>query len=663
VPGQIADKEARDAWIRALQRTAPIPQHPTVTLPVVIDRMAEAHPDAPALIDPAETLTYRALADRARGYAGWAVRNAIGQGDVVCLFMRNCAEYMAIWLGITRVGGIVALINTQLTGDGLIHAIDIVAPKHVIVGPGLVEAVEAVRPRLRSEPAVWTECEPGDGLGDHASPTLADHALCIYTSGTTGFPKAANVSHARLMQWSHWFAGMMDAKPSDRMYNCLPMYHSVGGIAATGAMLVSGGSVVIREKFSATRFWDDIAANECTVFQYIGELCRYLVNLPPSPSETGHRLRLSCGNGLRPDVWGEFRRRFHIPRNLEFYAATEANFSLYNCEDEAGAIGRIPPFLSHRFPVALVKFNVAAGEPVRGDDGLCRRCGPDETGEAVSRISGSAVSGGDKGGGTPFEGYTDRAASAKKILRNVFAPDDAWFRSGDLMRKDARGFYYFVDRIGDTFRWKGENVSTSEVAEAVASCPGVNEAVVYGVTVPGADGRAGMATIVTGPGFDFIALRRHLDTTLPQYARPLFLRVREAIDATGTFKPMKKALMRDGYDPAVTTDAIYAADRARGVFVRVDAALYCRIEKGWLTSGRGAGIDGHDRAGDIARLVAEQVVDGVGDVVDFGEPAEGAAASDPAPLVRVEAVRHLGGDKAGGDGVDGDAELADLARQ
>lgn len=651
------DKEARDAWIRALQRTAPIPQNPTLTLPVVIERMAGVRPDALALIDQTETLSYRALADRARGYAGWASRNGIGQGHVVCLFMRNCAEYMAIWLGITRIGGVVALINTQLAGDALIHAIDIVAPKHLVVGPELTEAVDAVRPRLRSKPAIWTECDPGDGISDYTPPSLTDRALCIYTSGTTGYPKAANVSHARLMQWSHWFAGMMDAGPTDRMYNCLPMYHSVGGVVATGAMLVSGGSVVIREKFSASRFWDDIAANDCTVFQYIGELCRYLVNLPPSPSETRHRLRLSCGNGLRPDVWGEFRRRFHIPRNLEFYAATEANFSLYNCEDEPGAIGRIPPFLSHRFPVALVKFDVSAGEPVRGGDGLCQRCGPDEIGEAISRISAGGKT------GAPFEGYTDQAASAKKILRDVFAPGDAWFRSGDLMRKDARGFYYFVDRIGDTFRWKGENVSTAEVSEAVASWPGVSEAVVYGVAVPGADGRAGMATIVTGPGFDFALLRRRLGAALPEYARPLFLRVRDAIDATGTFKPMKQALMRDGYDPNVTTDAIYVDDRAQDAFVRIDTALYEQIEEGRLASGRVAGVDGHHRASDVARLVGQEVVDGVSDVLDLGEPAQGAAAGDLAPLLRVEAVGHLGGDKAGGDGVDGDAEPADLARE
>jgi len=598
------DKETRDAWIRALQLTAPTAQNPTVTLPLVIDEMAAAYPDKPALIGPADTLTYGELASRARHYAGWALRQGIEHGDVVCLVMRNCPEYMAIWLGITRIGGVVALINTQLAGDGLIHAVDIVGPKHVIAGPGLVEAVEAVRPRLRSQPTIWTEIleygpDAGDPIGHYDPPTLRDRALCIYTSGTTGYPKAANVSHFRLMQWSRWFAGLMDAQPSDRMYNCLPMYHSVGGVVATGAMLVSGGSVVIRERFSATRFWDDIAANDCTVFQYIGELCRYLVNLPPHPRETAHKLRLSCGNGLRPDVWGEFRRRFAIPRNLEFYAATEANFSLYNCEGEPGSIGRIPSFLSHRFPVALVKFDIAAGEPVRGEDGLCRRCAADEVGEAISKIPDDPSK-----GGAPFEGYTDKAASAKKVLRNVFAEGDAWFRSGDLMRKDARGFYYFVDRIGDTFRWKGENVSTTEVAEAVSTCPGIAEAVVYGVAVPGADGRAGMATIVTDPGFDFAALRGHVAAALPDYARPLFLRVRGEIAATETFKHKKQDLVRDGFDPAATEDAIYVDDRAAGAYVRVDAAMFAKIEAGWLASGRVAGVDGHDGAGDIARLVA-----------------------------------------------------------
>jgi fatty-acyl-CoA synthase len=587
------EKLARDAWIRALQQTAPIARNPTLTLPIVIDRLADTSPAQPALLGEHDSLTYRELADNAHRYAGWALRQGIARGDVVCLLMRNCPEFIAVWLGITRIGGVVALVNTQLTGEALGHAIDIVAPKHVIVGSGLAEAVDALLPRLASQPAVWVH---GQNHPRHARldqdmqqqegglrglayplPTLADRALCIYTSGTTGFPKAANVSHFRVMQWSRWFAGMMDARPNDRMYNCLPMYHSVGGVVATGAMLVSGGSVVIRERFSASRFWDDVASSRCTVFQYIGELCRYLVNSPPHPRETAHDLRLSCGNGLRPDVWSKFRRRFRIPQHLEFYAATEANFSLYNCEGEPGSIGRIPPFLAHRFPVALVTFDVESGEPIRNAEGFCVRCAADEIGEAISRIPQ-----GKSQAGSPFEGYTDADASAKKLLRNVFATGDAWFRSGDLMRKDARGFFYFVDRIGDTFRWKGENVSTTQVAETITACPGVGEAVVYGVAVPGSDGRAGMAAMAVATDFDFAALRQYLGASLPDYARPLFVRVCGAIDVTATFKQKKQELIREGYDPRATADPIYLDDRRAAAFVPIDPALYDRIAAGGL---------------------------------------------------------------------------------
>jgi fatty-acyl-CoA synthase len=259
----------------------------------------------------------------------------------------------------------------------------------------------------------------------------------------------------------------MDIGPDDRMYDCLPMYHSVGGVVATGALLVRGGSVVVREKFSVSQFWDDIADWNCTLFQYIGELCRYLVNAPAHPRERAHRLRLACGNGLRADTWEKFQSRFAIPKILEFYAATEGNVSLYNVEGKIGAIGRVPPFLSHRFPLTLVKFDVVSGEPTRDAQGRAIRCATDEVGEAIGRIGhGSADAGGE------FEGYTGAADTERKILRDVFEAGDAWFRTGDLMRRDERGFYFFVDRVGDTFRWKGENVATSEVAAALMEFTG-----------------------------------------------------------------------------------------------------------------------------------------------------------------------------------------------
>jgi fatty-acyl-CoA synthase len=370
---------------------------------------------------------------------------------------------------------------------------------------------------------------------------------------------------------------MVDTGPSDRMYNCLPMYHSVGGVLATGAVLVGGGSVVIREDFSARQFWSEIIRWDCTLFQYIGELCRYLLHTEPQPDETEHRIRMCCGNGLRPDVWNDFKRRFRLPRIFEFYAATEGNVSLFNIEGKPGAIGRIPSYLAHRFPAQLVTFDVEKGEPVRNDRGLCSRCAPGEVGEAVGPLlrDPSNV-------GARFEGYTSPEASEKKILRDVFETGDAWFRTGDLMRKDEKGYFYFVDRIGDTFRWRGENVATSEVSEAICAFPGVRQAMVYGVAIPRTDGRAGMAALVADDALDLAAFRAHLMERLPDYACPVFLRIGNEMNVTATFKYTKNDFVRQGYDPSATTDAIYFNARERGEFVRLDRALHDRIHSGQI---------------------------------------------------------------------------------
>src|SRR5450755_173361 len=421
-----------NAWVRALAMTAPIARNPRVTLPIRIDELAEKFNTAPALIGEEETLSYRALAERSNRYARWALEHGAGAGRVVCLMMENCPDYLAIWLGITRTGGIVALLNTQLVGDSLAHAVSVVAPHHVIVGTQSAAALAAVRSRFTPEIECW-----GHGAGRHGLaridtaiqgvaaeklarsecplPSITDRALYIYTSGTTGLPKAANVSHYRLMQWSHWFAGMLDTRSSDRMYNCLPMYHSVGGVVAVGATLVTGGSVLLRRGFSVRQFWEDVVAWDCTLFQYIGELCRLLLRSAPGLAQPEHCIRLCCGNGLRADVWGPFKERFHIPEILEFYAATEANFSLYNCEGKPGAIGRIPSFLAHRFPVAIIRFDIVTGAHVRNDAGFCQRCATNEAGEAISKISDKRMDAGGR-----FEGYSDKAASDLKILRDVF---------------------------------------------------------------------------------------------------------------------------------------------------------------------------------------------------------------------------------------------------
>jgi len=367
------------------------------------------------------------------------------------------------------------------------------------------------------------------------------------------------------MMWTHWFAGMMDVSAQDRLYNCLPMYHSVGGVVASCAALLKGGSVAIREKFSASHFWDDVADSGATIFQYIGELCRYL--LPSTKPPPPNRLRLACGNGLSAEIWEAFQSRFHIPQILEFYAATEGNFSLFNAEGKPGAIGRVPGFLRHRFGIALVEIS-PDGQVQRGPDGFCRRAATGEAGEAIGRIAEGAAR---------FEGYTDRDASDRKILRHVFEKDDAWVRTGDLMRQDAQGFYYFVDRLGDTFRWKGENVATGEVAASLMSYPGILAACVYGVAVPGADGKAGMAALETAPGFDLSGLAGHL-AGLPSYARPLFLRLVPSLVATETFKPKKAQLAAEGFDPSRIPDPVYV--RTADGYDRLDASLYAQIREG-----------------------------------------------------------------------------------
>ena len=588
--GEPDAKFARDAWLRALTKTATIGEH-GITLPTLIGRLAGQFNASPALISPEASLTYGQLGFRCNQYSRWALERDLRSGDAVALLMPNCAEYLAVWLGLTRVGVVVALINSQLGGDVLAHSINIAAPKYLIVSADLAPRVAAIRARLAAALAcrvvgsspeltpLQAELEslPGDSLhpAERGPPALDATALYIYTSGTTGLPKAAKVSHYRLMQWSHWFAGMMDTKPEDRMFNCLPLYHSVGGVVATFATLVNGGAVVIRPRFSATDFWRDVRDERCTLFQYIGELCRYLVNTPYQAIESEHALRIACGNGLRPEVWVPFQTRFKIPRILEYYASTEGNFSLYNCEGRPGAIGRIPAFLANRLPVALLRFDVEKSEPGRNAEGFCERCAPNEIGEAV----GLMPAGGSERAGR-FEGYADAEASSRKVLRNVFKEGDAWYRTGDLMRRDEQGFYYFVDRVGETYRWKGENVSTAEVLTALTASRGVLEGVVYGVSVPGADGRAGTAALVVNSDFDLAAFRAEVASRLPPYARPVFLRILSTLEATGTFKPRKQDLVQAGFDPQQIKDPLYFDDARAQRYVALDAKLYAAISSG-----------------------------------------------------------------------------------
>ena len=438
------------------------------------------------------------------------------------------------------------------------------APRRILAEP-------APHRRARS----WTTSDAPIPKSERPALTLDDPCLYIYTSGTTGLPKAAHINHYRV------YAAMLAFSASSRRPTRTASTTACRCItprAACSRSAPRSSSAVLSSSARNSRrrqFWDDVVDQGCTLFQYIGELCRYLVNAPPHPRERDHAIRICCGNGLRPDIWQPFKDRFGIEHIREFYAATEGNAILFNLDDTPGAVGRIPRWARPVFPVTNIRFDIEREAPVRGEDGLAIECDVGEVGELISQIVINPLKPGQR-----FDGYADKAETEKKILRDVFVAGDMWFRSGDLMRRDERGYFYFIDRIGDTFRWKGENVSTSEVAEALGVCPGVAEANVYGIAIPGADGRAGMAAVVPDPGFDLATLRARIHEGLSPHARPIFVRLSPTLDATSTFKQRKLDLVRQGCDPAATPDPIYFDDPAAGRFVRVDAPLFARLNSG-----------------------------------------------------------------------------------
>lgn len=583
--------------LRALKRTTPIAKNPNRTVRELFEDLAREHADRLALFSDNERLTYRELNGRANRYARWAQAQGFGKGDVVALLMPNRPEFVSVWLGVAKSGGITALLNTNLPGASLAHCLNVVGAKAVIVDASLLPLYEAARPHVPDSVKIFVhgENKQGDlprvdamieGYSDADIPaaerpplTINDGCLFIYTSGTTGMPKAANMNHYRVQLAMHGFSGVTGATKDDRMYDVLPMYHSNGGLGGIGAVLTVGGSCFIREKFSAREFWTEATKHKCTMFIYIGELCRYLLAAPPGPADRSHTIRMCFGNGLRPDVFEPFRQRFGIQQITEFYAATEGNITIFNFDSKAGAVGRIPKWMEHKFVVKIVRFDVGTESPVRGPDGCCIECAPDEVGEALGQILNDPSKPANR-----FEGYADKKASEQKILRDAFKPGDAWFRSGDLMRKDAQGYFYFVDRIGDTYRWKGENVSTTEISEALTGFPGVKEATVYGVSVPHMEGRAGMAALVVDDQskFDLDGFRAYMNAHLPDYGRPLFLRFQDHLEVTGTFKQRKVELVAEGFDTARTRDPIYFNDLRGNRLMPLDASLQGDIETGRL---------------------------------------------------------------------------------
>ncbi|MEX0840204.1 MAG: long-chain-acyl-CoA synthetase [Parvibaculum sp.] len=578
------------AALRTLKKATAVRENAAHTLADTIEELARTKPNNIAIYFEDRKITYREYNEAANRYARWAKDQGLGRGDVIALMMENRPEYLVAWLGIIKAGATAALINTNLTKGPLAHCLNISNASHLILGTELAENYSTATDQLERPMTVWATGgsvqgannldaalaqQSGDPLPAdfRAGLTIEDDALYIYTSGTTGNPKAARIPHVRLLTMMGAFAAAVNAKESDRMYVVLPLYHSAGGVCAVGTTLTVGGSVIIRQKFSATHFWDDTNKYGATLFQYIGELCRYLLNTSKHPKETKHKLRMVIGNGLRPEIWPAFQKRFKIPHILEFYGATEGNVALMNFDGTQGAIGRVPGWAKKKFNVEIVKFDIENEKPVRGADGFCIPAEAGEAGEALGKISNDP----DQPTGR-FDGYAKKDETEKKILRDVFEKGDAWFRTGDLLRQDARGYYYFVDRIGDTFRWKGENVATSEVAEAISVFPGVKEANVYGVHVPGADGRAGMASIVAANGaLDLDHFRTQMQKELPDYAVPVFVRLQPEIEITGTFKHRKVELVKEGFDPSIVPDPVYFNCPVQKKYVPLDQGLYGRI--------------------------------------------------------------------------------------
>jgi fatty-acyl-CoA synthase len=557
------------------------------TFGVLVREQAQRIPDRTLLRFEDETVSYAQFNAMANAFAAVFRQAGVGR-EPVALMMENSPTLLAAQAAVAKVGAIGALVNTHLSDASLSHVLLASKARHVFVDAACLPRVVAL-PECAGL-TVWGQgqaselpphIEPLDAAvaaADRHEPAMPDVRcrdvfLYIYTSGTTGYPKAAIVRHGRYIISGIGLSSLLGVDADDVLYAPLPLYHGESNFVGFSVAMRVGGTFASRRRFSASAFLDDVRRHGATAFVYVGELCRYLLQQPPSARDRDHRLRLAVGAGLRPDIWERFQQRFGIARIVEMYGATEGNVSLMNRAGRVGSVGRPHPFQHHQ--VRLARYDVAKGELVRGADGFLVACGVDEPGELLGRIS--------RRGPMPYDGYTDARASEAKVVRNAFRRRDAYFRTGDILRCDRDGYYYFVDRVGDTFRWKGENVATQEVAEVLNDAPGVSETNVYGVQIPGTDGRAGMAAIVLKPGAQFDPLALYMRARqLPAYARPLFVRIVPAMDVTGTLKQRKSDLQRQGYDPRNCPDPLFFRDDAQRRYVALTTSLFEGIQSGVL---------------------------------------------------------------------------------
>ncbi|XP_060586557.1 long-chain fatty acid transport protein 2-like isoform X2 [Ruditapes philippinarum] len=565
----------------------------------IFEEFANLTPQKTFIIYNDEKLSYEYIDRKANQAGRAAIEIGIKPGSVVAIMMYNEPGIVWSYLGFMKVGYQIAFINFNLRAHSLSHSIKASGAKVLIIGEGdgLVEAVMDILPEI-PDVAVYVcgktgEEKPPSFMSfdvvmtrmstDRIDRSVRKHVLpfspnvYIYTSGTTGYPKPA-IRNARscVVSGHRYFHGMTK---DDILYQTLPQYHSAALLVGFGKVITSGATMVLREKFSARHFWDDCRKHDVTIIQYIGEVCRYLVAQPKSPKDGIHKIKYAFGNGLRQDIWAEFKNRFNIPRVIEFYGATECPIGLSNITNKFGACGRSSPYLRQFTPCAFVKFDLEAQAPLRNKHGFCVPIGTDEIGlMIVPLIEGK----------TSFQGYRGKKAdSEKKLVYDVFTKGDKYFNTGDLMKVDKDYYVYFSDRVGDTFRWKGENVSTTEVSNILTDLDFIHDANVYGVLVPGTDGRAGMAalhlndqSLATLTPSMITSLSKHVKEVLPTYARPKFIRVQKELIMTSTFKQQKVSLVREGYDVTNVTDPIFYLNPATQSYLPLDYVVFTQIMAG-----------------------------------------------------------------------------------
>ncbi|VVT56779.1 uncharacterized protein SAPINGB_P005266 [Magnusiomyces paraingens] len=573
----------------------------------VIERLAQSAPTRRALVFPRqvkpvpagataaeleaafeiETFTFQQLYTRVLKYARVLANNGVNSSHTVALDCMNCPEFMFVWFAVWSLGATPAFINYNLTGNGLVHCIKTASPKLVLVDPAVSDKVDPVRKDLEAlAPVVYmdndfktqvAQAEPlrAPDEARHPEHKPWDTACYIYTSGTTGLPKAAIMSWRKAKDGSAVFATATGVTSADTVYTAMPLYHSTASVLGVLAAYNKGAAVALGHKFSTTTFWTQVKITDATYIQYVGETGRYLLNGPVSPHERSHKVRVASGNGMRPDVWERFKERFGIPVVAEFFASTEGPLATTNYQRGAfgvGAVGRygaLVSWLMLEYTHALAKVdgeNELWRDPMTG---LCRSPSTGEAGELLCRIKNP------KKAHETFQGYHgDKAATENKILRDVFRKGDAWVRSGDLLRKDSHGLLYFVDRLGDTFRWKSENVATGEVEAVVCAYEGISQAIVVGVRVPQHEGRAGFAVIEGESVADLGKFAQFLLARLPRYAVPVFIQFVPAIARTGNNK-VQKGKYREQKFPG--TD-IYWLDG--DTYVKLDDAKWEAISSG-----------------------------------------------------------------------------------